>query len=237
MKPHLNLKSIIYSKLRLSFTESRAKRKQARGDFPITKLSYLTASIIRYEAKNVMPSEEKERNIYRREKEEEEEEERKREKGNNCAARVHAKSGASPFGSYVDPSVLRSPVRASFAMLRSDKHPPLGPSSVLRHPSVPLSKSTERSLTRAARRAQPPLRPHRDLTAVVNAEMERERERERETLIDVSSFHHIRSLVVSPCGRRAPPPPTRVRFLLLLSSAASFTSSFSSTAQPRDTLA
>lgn len=55
------------------------------------------------------------------------------------------------------------------------RHPPLDPPSALRHPAVPLSKSTERSLTRAARRAQPPLRPHRDLTAVVNAEMEREK--------------------------------------------------------------
>lgn len=55
-------------------------------------------------------------------------------------------------------------------------------------PSVPLSKSTERSLTRAVRRAQPPLRPHRDLTVVVIAEKERVR-----SLVDVSSFHRTRS--------------------------------------------
>lgn len=90
MELHLNLKSI-YSKLRLSFTESRAKRNKHEKTFRWPILSYLTASIIRYEAKNVMPSEEKEQNIYRRE-DKEEEEEWKREKGNNCAARVHAKS-------------------------------------------------------------------------------------------------------------------------------------------------
>lgn len=111
---------------------------------------------------------------------------------------MHGKTERRRSVSYVDPSMLRSPVRASFAMLRSDKHPPLGP-------SVPLSKSTERSLTRAARRAQPPLRPHRDLTVIVNVAKERERGRDDADVL------------VSPCGRCAPPPPTRVRFLLLLS--------------------
>lgn len=139
----------------------------------------------------------------------EEERKKEREKGKNSAARVHAK----PFGFYADPSVLRSPVRASFAMLRSDKHPPLGPSAALHHPSVPLSKSTERSLTRAARRAQPPLRPHRDLTAVVNAEIERERS-PRHVFVphDRSSSHlavaaHLPLPHESDFSFFSPPPP------------------------------
>lgn len=100
-------------------------------------------------------------------------------------------------------------------MLRSDKHPPLGPSAALHHPSVPLSKSTERSLTRAARRAQPPLRPHRDLTAVVNAEIERERERSpRHVFVphDRSSSHlavaaHLPLPHESDFSFFSPPPP------------------------------
>lgn len=123
-----------------------------------------------------MSSEEKERNMK---------EQREKEKTTVPHECTQSRSVAVRF---LDPSLLRSPVRASFAMLRSDKHPPLDPSSPLSvNPSVPLSKSTERSLTRAARRAQPPLRPHRDLTAVVNAERERE---SKEDLIDVFVSPH-----------------------------------------------
>lgn len=74
---------------------------------------------------------EKKQNTYRRGGGEgggEERKERKKEREREQLCRTSArKVGASPFGSYVDPSVLRSPVRASFAMLRSDKASPLGP--------------------------------------------------------------------------------------------------------------
>lgn len=119
--------------------------------------SYLTTSIIRYEANNAMSREEKERKKGRRG--------RKKERENNCAARVHAKSERRRSVSYVDPSMLRSPVRASFAMLRSDKHPPLGPSSAHRHPlRAPLQidrtiPHARRSSCTASSSASP--RPHR----------------------------------------------------------------------------
>jgi len=186
--------------------------------------SYLTTSIIRYEANNVML---RERAEYVKEKKK-----RKRERENTTVPCTSArKVGASPFGFYVDPSMLRSPVRASFAMLRSDKHPPLGPSSAFRHPlRAPLQ--IDRTIPHARRSSctassSASSRPHRG---------RKRGERARE-ISSTSSFHRTRSFLVSPCGRCAPPPPKRVRFLLLFSSAASFTSSFSSTAQPRDTLA
>lgn len=78
---------------------------------------------------------------------------------------MHAKSERRRSVSYVDPSMLRSPVRASFAMLRSDKHPPLGPSSAHRHPlRAPLQidrtiPHARRSSCTASSSASP--RPHR----------------------------------------------------------------------------
>lgn len=153
----------------------------------------------------MMSSEEKERNMK---------EQREKEKTTVPHECTQSRSVAVRF---LDPSLLRSPVRASFAMLRSDKHPPLDPSSSLSvNPSVPLSKSTERSLTRAARRAQPPLRPHRDLTAVVKAEREREQGRSHRRLRSTAHGRSSSHLAVAahlplPCESDfsffSPPPP------------------------------
>lgn len=94
--------------------------------------------------------------------------------------------------------------------------PPWAPRPLAATPSVPLSKSTERSLTRAVRRAQPPLRPHRDLTVVVIAEKERVRSSRRRVFVPphtIASSSHLAVAAHLPLPREpdfsffSPPSP------------------------------
>lgn len=195
--------------------------------------SYLTTSIIRYRAKNVMPRERTEY-IYRR-KDEEEKEKRERDRGrekeregttvpHECTQSRRRRSVPTSIPRCCD----RSYVRAS-RCYDPISIPPwsLGRSSLpLRAPlqidwTIPHARRSSCTASSSAS-----LRPHRD---------HKRGDRARKT--SLMCLRSTRSLLVSPCGCRAPPPPTRVRFLLLLSSTASFISSFSSTVQPRDTLA
>lgn len=115
------------------------------------------------------------------------EEERKREKTTVPHECTQSRSVAVRFPTSIPRCCGRPYVRAS-RCYDPISIPPWAPRPLAATPSVPLSKSTERSLTRAVRRAQPPLRPHRDLTVVVIAEKERVR-----SLVDASSFHRTRS--------------------------------------------
>lgn len=244
----------IYPKL---YIRRRLRSQAQSGDkheetFRSPMSSYLTASMIRYDANNVMPSTERKSriSIYRRGEGDSKRKEGKKERERKGTTVPHecTQSRSRRSVPRSDPSVLRSPVRASLAMLRSDKHPPLDPSTALRRPSVPLSKPTERSLTRAGSSctasSSASRRPHRARrgearhnAAIVNAKIERERENGSSSspLVFVPP-HTIAPRLTLRSPLCTPPPPTRVRFLLLLSSTASFISSFSSTAQPRDTL-